>query len=120
MNKLIPLAVIGAVSYIGRSGRAAGRAAEHRPTQRLVGGPVEVRYELPQLAFYDSMRGLIPVKALSRDPNRPGLIRMKVTAARPGYPRGYEFRARDFQVVPRDRVRRRKFSTRILPYTWVR
>ncbi len=111
MNKLIPLAVIGAVSYIGTAGRAAGHAAEHAPT-----------YDLPQLAFYDSMRDLIPVKALSRDPDDPSQIRMKVTAARPGYPRGYEFSARAYNVIPRDRVRREgySFSARVLPYVWVR
>jgi hypothetical protein len=69
------------------------------------------------LAVFDGIQGTVPCKVLSitADSGAPSkqLVRFKVTAARHGYPKGYESDSSAHWVVPRKAVRRRY----IVPYT---
>lgn len=77
------------------------------------------------LAFYETVRnGLVAVEILGReaqpgDPIGTMKLKVKVTATRHRvYKRGETIYANDTRVIPRDCVRRRRFSTSILPYSW--
>lgn len=74
------------------------------------------------LAYWDTFQGLIPCRIICAKENN-GLggysFKIKLTAGRGPYKSGEELNTNALHVVPRERVRRRKYSTSILPYQWV-
>lgn len=85
------------------------------------------QFTVGALAYYDGTRCLIPCKVLEVvSPGgighgvTRGELKVKVTAARPGYARGEVISVSPTDTVPRSSVRFRKYSTRILNnYEWV-
>ena len=74
------------------------------------------------LAYYDSMTGMIPCKVISlRGESGPASSEssalIKTTAARYGWPRGTEFDALTLHVVPRAAYFPRRYGARIGYYT---
>jgi hypothetical protein len=73
------------------------------------------------LAYLDSFSGLVPCRVVAvGDWSDPGSeARIQFTATRGPWKRG-EFETFPLRrVVPRSAVRRRKYSTSIMPYSWV-
>src|SRR5574343_739227 len=80
----------------------------------------------PMLAYFESLHGLVPVKvtgyvssvcANGREWDRD-MFEVTVTASRGAYPRGFSMLARAVDLIPRDAVRRRGFSTYIVGPTF--
>lgn len=74
------------------------------------------------LAYYDSMSGMIPCKVLSirgesGAASSQSSARIKTTAARGGWSRGTEFDTWTLHVVPRKAFHPRKYGARISYYT---
>ena len=79
-----------------------------------------------ELAYLDSYRGLVPVKVLSvgtyetMSGRIKPLVRVRVTADRPGYSRGDELELGALHVVPREHVVRRNGRYRIIgQWAWL-
>jgi hypothetical protein len=77
------------------------------------------------LAYIDSFAGLVPCRVTDvrdvRDPVLSTIYRQvtaTVTADRGAYKRGEIVSLASHTIVPRTAVRRRKYSTRILPFHW--
>jgi hypothetical protein len=88
------------------------------------------------LAYFDSIRGLLPVKVVSAwtEPRPLGpdgatvyvaVAKVKITSGRcPAYPRGHEITITaagmgyPSALIARPAVRHRKYGARILPHTW--
>lgn len=73
------------------------------------------------LAYWDTFSGLIPCRITGATPGESGTgmrLAIEITAARGPYRRGETLETSALFVVPRDRVRRRRWSTSILPYRW--
>lgn len=78
---------------------------------------MQTYYKVPGFAYFDSFAGLVPCKVISID--AAGALTIKITANRKGHHRGEVFTWRQREVVPRDRIRRRKYSTWVTPgYVW--
>ena len=69
-------------------------------------------------AYYDTFSGLVPVRVefIEKDEHGP-YVHFVVTRDHGPYRRGYRHGARPWHVCPRNAIRRRKYSTVILPYT---
>ena len=77
------------------------------------------------LAYHDSFSGLVPVKVRAvtyEDRTGDTIVLYTVTAARPGWPKGYLGAASPRYVVPRKAVYRPRGAAhnRIRPYSMVR
>jgi hypothetical protein len=77
------------------------------------------------LAYFDGLRGLVPVKVIYAKTMPGGLTivhgRVTVDASARGYPRGEVIESTGVRMIPRDKVRRLRSRTstpRILPYSW--
>jgi hypothetical protein len=75
-------------------------------------------YHAPALAYYDTFSGLVPCRVISVD--EAGALTIRLTANRGAYQRGETIQALPQRsVAPRDRIRRRRFSTSIIGgYVW--
>lgn len=75
-----------------------------------------------ELAYFDSSSGLVPCKVLSikgksaKCARSDQMVTLKLTAARGPYKRGEILQTPAFWAVPRDAIRRTKYSTRIAAY----
>lgn len=72
------------------------------------------------LAFVDSYAGLVPCRIIKVDDWSDGSCQARVTftATRGPYKRGETDTFNLRRVVPRTSIMRRKYSTRIRPYSW--
>lgn len=72
-----------------------------------------------ELAYFDSIaRGLVPCRVIGVEPSQQ-LVRIKMTATRAGYPRGYEFTSSSRWVIPRTSIVKRNRRYRIQEnYQW--
>lgn len=85
-----------------------------------------MKRELPQhkigeLAYFDSMTGLVPCKTIGLADTALGkLISIKVTANTRLYKRGETLEFSEGHIVPRCNIRRRKYKTVIVgEWEWV-
>jgi hypothetical protein len=85
-------------------------------TRELIGGKPPRCYA-PGLAYWDTFTGLIPCRVTRVHDD--GTVTVVLTAARRPYQRGETHTVRAWHVAPRDRIRRRRYSTIILAgYVW--
>lgn len=72
------------------------------------------------LAYVDSFSGLVPCRIITVDDwkDSSSEARVTFTATRGPYKQGEESTFLLRRVVPRSAIVRRKYSTRILPYSW--
>ena len=72
------------------------------------------------LAYYNSLRGLIPCKVTAITDDNLGMrFALKLTASRYPFTRGdVLLDCSAHNVIPRHAVRRRRYSAAILPYSW--
>jgi hypothetical protein len=72
------------------------------------------------LAYFDSLSGLVPCRILAVGDWSDGAsqARIQFTATRGPYQKGRVETHPLRRIVPRDAIRRRKYSKVILPYSW--
>lgn len=71
-------------------------------------------------AYLDTFNGLIPCKVIGWADHNPRLLTVKVTRTKGPYRAGEIIHESPLWTPPKDRIRRREYSTTIMPYRYER